>query len=122
MAVPGNITSAVSVGTNQLIRDGATPLLEPGDLLQHFPELAGRPSDPGMDMTRPEPLPETLSAEERELAVLVETQPLHPDELANRCQRPIAEVLSLLCGLEIAGIVEQGPGRIFKRAWNRRHL
>ena len=30
MAVPGNITSAVSFGTNRLIRDGATPVLEAG--------------------------------------------------------------------------------------------
>jgi predicted Rossmann fold nucleotide-binding protein DprA/Smf involved in DNA uptake len=66
-------------------------------------------------MTGPEPLPETLSDAERQLAVLVGAQPLHPDELATRSQRPIAEVLSILCGLEIAGVVEQGAGRLFKR-------
>jgi predicted Rossmann fold nucleotide-binding protein DprA/Smf involved in DNA uptake len=74
-----------------------------------------------MTMAEPESLPETLSAAERELAVLVGAQPLHPDELANRSQRPIAEVLSILCELEIAGIVELGPGRVYKRAWTRRH-
>jgi DNA processing protein len=119
MAVPGNITSPTSIGCNRLIRDGATPLLEPGDLMQHFPELA-QPADSESIMSAPEPLPEALSGAERELAVLVEMVPLHPDELANRSGRPIAEVLSILCGLEIAGIVEQGPGRVFKRAWNRR--
>jgi DNA processing protein len=35
LAVPGPITSNVSVGTNRLIRDGASPYLEPVDLLQH---------------------------------------------------------------------------------------
>jgi DNA processing protein len=119
MALPGNITSLTSVGCNRLIRDGATPLLEPGDLMQQFPELAQQPADSKSIMTAPEPLPETLSGAERELAVLVEMVPLHPDELATRSGRPIAEVLSILCGLEIAGIVEQGPGRVFKRAWNR---
>ena len=39
MAVPGNITSACSVGANRLIRDGAEPLLDPADLLAHYPEL-----------------------------------------------------------------------------------
>ena len=34
MAVPGPVTSPVSTGTNRLIRDGATPYLEPVDLLQ----------------------------------------------------------------------------------------
>jgi DNA processing protein len=121
MAVPGNITSVTSVGCNRLIRDGATPLLEPVDLLQHFPKLVRRLPESSTLMTGPEPLPETLSGAERELAVLVGTQPVHPDELAHRCQRPIAEVLSILCGLEIAGVVEQGPGRVFRRAAMRRH-
>jgi DNA processing protein len=115
MAVPGNITSATSVGCNRLIRDGATPLLEPVDLMEHFPELAEHVPASSMSLTAPEPLPETLSPAERELAVLFGTQPLHPDELANRCQRPIAEVLSILCELEIAGIIEQRAGRLFKR-------
>ena len=42
MAVPGPITSAVSAGANRLIRDGATPYLEPADLLQHYPEAVAR--------------------------------------------------------------------------------
>jgi DNA processing protein len=120
IAVPGNITSVTSVGCNRLIRDGATPLLEPGDLLQHFPELVGQLGTAGTSLSAPEPLPETLSTAERELAMLVGSEPLHPDELAHRSQRPIAEVLSILCGLEIAGVVEQGPGRVYKRTWSQR--
>ena len=45
MAVPGAITSPVSVGTNRLIRDGATPLLEPDDLLAVYPDAT--PIPPG---------------------------------------------------------------------------
>lgn len=113
MAVPGNITSQVSVGTNRLIRDGAGPFLEPADLLQHFPELAttiacSKPSTGA-------PLPDTLSAEERELAGLLGSESVHPDALAFRSRRPVGEVLGLLCGLELAGVVEQAPGRLFRR-------
>ena len=116
MAVPGNITSPVSEGTNRLIRDGATPLLEASDLLQHFLDL-GTPSAKGNAVPPNQPaLPETLSAAERELAELIGGQPLHPDQLATRCGRPIGDVLGILCGLEIAGVVEQGPGRVFRRA------
>ncbi len=43
MALPGNITSPTSVGTNRLIQDGAEPLIELEDLLRHYPE-AGAPS------------------------------------------------------------------------------
>ena len=114
MAVPGNVTSAVSGGANRLIRDGAAPFLEADDLLHHYPELVrttGRKALP--DQKRP--LPETLSPEERELASIMGSESIHPDELAIRYQRPIGEVLGLLSGLEIAGAVEQGPGRLFRR-------
>jgi DNA processing protein len=115
MAVPGNITSAVSFGTNRLIRDGAAPVLEPADLLQHFAELTG--SGPAVDTLSQtaSKLPETLSTDERELAGLLGPGPVHPDELATRFNRPVGEVLGLLCGLEIAGVVEQRPGRVFRR-------
>jgi DNA processing protein len=115
MAVPGNITSPVSVGTNQLIRDGAAPVLEPGDLLQHFPELASHSTATTVVPAPARPLPEALSSDERQLAELLGLEPVHPDELAHRYQRPIGEVLGLLSGLEIAGVVEQRPGRVFRR-------
>jgi DNA processing protein len=115
MAVPGNITSPVSVGTNELIRDGAAPLLEAGDLLQHFPELAGRNLAKPVMAASARPLPEALSVDERLLAELLGSETIHPDQLADRFQRPIGEVLGLLSGLEIAGVVEQRPGRVFRR-------
>src|SRR5215208_1521383 len=112
MAVPGNITSPVSVGTNRLIRDGAAPLLEAADLLHHFAELVTGAA-PANVLAPPviRHLPETLSADERELAALFGPDPVHPDELASRCNKPVGDVLGLLCGLEIAGVVAQGPGR-----------
>jgi DNA processing protein len=115
MAVPGNITSSVSVGCNRLIRDGAAPLLEPADLLQHFPDLVTSAQLSSGLPPSVRPLPETLSREERELALLCDSAPVHPDDLAQRCKRPIGEVLGLLSGLEIAGVVEQRPGRVFRR-------
>ena len=114
MAVPGNITSLVSAGSNRLIRDGAAPLLEPDDLLQHFPEHAISPRK-AVAQTPSRALPEHLSLEERELAGLVGELPIHPDELATRFKGSIGEVLGLLSGLEIAGVVEQCPGRLFRR-------
>jgi DNA processing protein len=113
MAVPGNITSPVSAGCNRLIRDGAAPVLEAADLLQHFPELAVAPSRTVGPSSRP--LPETLLPQERELAGLFGPDALHPDELALKSKRPIGEVLGLISGLEIAGVVEQCPGRLFRR-------
>lgn len=116
MAVPGPITSAVSVGTNSLIRDGATPLLEPADLLQHFPELRLKAeSSSGVAVDRSQPLPAFLSTPERELALLIGPEPQPLDDVASRSGRQVGEVLALLSGLEIAGVVEQSPGRHFRR-------
>ncbi|MEO8089699.1 MAG: DNA-processing protein DprA [Gemmatimonadales bacterium] len=114
MAVPGNITSPLSAGSNRLIRDGAAPVLELADLLQHFPELAAPPRRAAVQPAR-RPLPDVLSQEERELAGILGASPAHPDELALRTGQSIGEVLALLGGLEIAGVVEQGAGRMFRR-------
>ncbi|MGC9100734.1 MAG: DNA-processing protein DprA [Caldisericum sp.] len=38
-AVPGNITSPTSLGTNALIRDGAIPLLDVNDIFENIKEL-----------------------------------------------------------------------------------
>jgi DNA processing protein len=115
MAVPGNITSPLSAGSNRLIRDGAAPVLEPADLLQHFPELIGSRVTNTASPPTSRPLPEQLSLEERELAGLVDSNPIHPDQLATRSRRPIGEVLGLISGLEIAGVIERCPGRLFRR-------
>jgi DNA processing protein len=115
MCVPGNITSPVSVGTNRLIRDGAAPLLEPADLLQHYPDLPAAMLLPSILDQTVRPLPDTLSPEERELALLCDGGALHPDELSRRVQKPVGEVLGLLSSLEIAGVVQQGAGRVFRR-------
>ncbi len=118
MAVPGAITSPMSVGTNRLIRDGAAPLLEPDDLLSYYPEL-GVPARNRAIAPLAEPLvpalPEGLTADERTVAVLLDRTPLHVDTVAARGGRPVAEVLALLCTLEIRGIVHQDPGQMFRR-------
>ena len=117
MAVPGAITSVTSVGTNRLIRDGAAPLLEADDLLQHFPEVSAEPRQLELRPDGPveASLPGTLSPAERELATLVSGEPKHLDLLVGDAGRPVNQVLALLSGLELAGVVEQLAGWRFRR-------
>ena len=114
MAVPGAITSPVSVGTNRLIRDGATPYLEPDDLLRNYPECPAGMAVP-LESQTSLPLPPTLSDEEAAVAALIGAEPVHLDLLASRAERPIAVMLVVLSGLEIQGVVEQLPGWRFRR-------
>lgn len=134
MAVPGPITSPLSVGTNRLLRDGAVPLLEPQDLLDFYPELesSDRPGESiasagaGAAGSAPSsasltgsavalPLPDDLPHAEREVAALLDGSPMHIDAIAERAARPLPELLAILSTLEIRGIVQQQPGRLFHR-------
>ena len=115
MVVPGNITTPQSVGANRLIRDGAAPLLGLEDLLAHYPEAVRAESYPGALPTPPRPLPEGIGEGGRAIADLLGPVPIQLDDLAGRSGRPPQELLAELCALEIAGVVAQGPGRMFRR-------
>jgi len=115
LAVPGPITSAVSSGCNRLIRDGATPYLEPVDLLQYYPEAVLAPDEPAELAPPPAALPDTLSPVERRVAELLGAEPVHLDHLIERAGRPVGELLAVLCALELQGLAEQRPGRLFCR-------
>jgi len=119
MAVPGPVTSPQSVGPNRLIRDGAGPVLEARDLLDHFPD-AVPPHQPRAYPPPPvgpplRPLPAELGETERAVAGLLGRDPVLLDELIVRSGRAAHELLAALGGLEIFGVVEQGPGRRFWR-------
>ncbi|MGI9041150.1 MAG: DNA-processing protein DprA [Gemmatimonadales bacterium] len=115
LAVPGPITSPSSVGCNRLIRDGATPLLETADLLQHYPEVERPLPRAPVELPSDRCLPETLSPEEREVALLIGNEVVALDDLAARAGLRVEKLLAVLCGLEIAGVVEQRAGRNFRR-------
>jgi DNA processing protein len=119
VAVPGPITSGRSVGCNRLIRDGATPLLETRDLLDHYPDAIALPQAPALSPAPSVPplraLPPELGEAERGVATMLGREPVVLDELIARSGRSAHELLAALCGLEISGVVEQGPGRTFRR-------
>jgi DNA processing protein len=114
MVVPGNITSASSVGANRLIRDGAAPLLSSDDLLEQYPEAVRPPKGAGSPPPT-KPLPQGIGADHRAVANLLGTEPVLLDDLVGRSGRPPQQLLAALCALEIAGVVEQTAGRRFRR-------
>jgi DNA processing protein len=115
MAVPGPITSPLSTGCNRLVRDGATPYLEPTDLAQLYPDVvfpADQPPDPS---SGPKPLPKSLSRAERGVAEALGPVPMTVDALLERVGGPVGQLLAVLCALEVQGVVEQRAGRMFRR-------
>lgn len=112
LAVPGPITSPVSVGTNGLIRDGAEPLLELGDLLRHYPEVAARAARPLEPAAKAPPL-------EGRLINALHHQALPAERLIELTEAPVAEALDALSALELGGIVTREGGGSYRLAQDR---
>lgn len=98
-AVPGNINSPFSGGTNQLIRDGARPLLEIQDILDAFPNMK-----PVIMETKEE---QNLTKEEQVVYNLIEVGKKSINEICNHCDFEVSYINSLLTMLELKGVIEK---------------
>ena len=108
LAVPGPILGAQSVGTNRLLRDGATPYLGTSDLLGLYPEVAAHLTPDAPRTTHDAPVSDPLLKHvPREGALL--------DTIVDASGWPVAQVLDRLLEFELEGRVEQRPGRVFRR-------
>jgi len=102
-AVPGNILQRTSRLPNTLIRDGATPVLSAGDILERL----------NLNMVVQqaevrEVIPE--NATESELLELLSAEPIHIDEIQRTTGLPIEKVSSTLAFMELKGMVRQVAG------------
>ncbi len=109
LAVPGPITSATSRGTNRLLRDGATPILEPADMLAAL----GLRSSPAIAQQLAVPC--TLSATEARVFAALTVDGQTVDEVAVLAGLPVGELLAALLGLELGGLAQQLPGALYRR-------
>jgi DNA processing protein len=97
LAVPGEITSGLSAGTNALLRLGATPLTSPADVLEAL----------GIEPPAAAPPPPGRAAEL--LAVLADG-PASTDELVRRSGLGAEAVAAALVELELAGLASTADG------------
>ena len=102
-AVPGNITSRASKGTNRLIQQGAKLVTGVADILEEL-NLTMVPQQVAVQMALPE------SAEEAALLQHLSPQPIHVDDLSRASGLPSAEVSSTLTLMELKGMVQQVGG------------
>jgi len=114
MAVPGPITSPQSAGTNRLLRDGATPLLESAEVLGYYPDVEP-PARSAVLPAAVKPLPDSLADEEYAVAMLLGAESASVDELHERSGRGAGAVLAALSSLELLGLVERVPGGRYRR-------
>lgn len=102
-AVPGSILAPQSKGTNKLIQQGALPLLTPQDIMQ-----ALNLTRVGEQKAARKILP--ADAVEAQVLGLLNSEPVHVDEIRNQTGLPIEKVSAALVMMELKGMVRQVGG------------
>lgn len=107
-AVPGNINSPASIGTNRLIQQGGKLVTRVEDILEEL-NLKMVAEQAVANVVLPE------TAEEAALISQLSSQPVHIDELARLTGLPSSLVSGTLTIMELKGMVQQVGGMNYVR-------
>lgn len=112
-AIPGNLGSKTSEGTNRLIKQGAKLVTSVEDILEELKIATDVERSSALstqeDISR-------LSEKEKSLFQLITNEPHHIDKIAGLASVSVSDALTLLLSLELKGLVKQLSGKMFVRA------
>ncbi|MGB9836037.1 MAG: DNA-processing protein DprA [Candidatus Saccharicenans sp.] len=114
MALPGPVTSDLSGGTNFLIKNGAKLVETAFDVITELPS-PWKEAAFGLLQARTQQKIELQGQEKAVYEALPDNSVIHIDELSDRIQMPVAELLTVLLALEMKELVVQEAGRMFRR-------
>lgn len=105
-AVPGNINSLNSLGTNQLLKRGAKPITEANDLLQELDFIKEKSK---IDLN------DNLNVDNKMMKILnlLKNDILSIDEIYNRTKIPINELYAIILQLEFKGYIYNVKDNIY---------
>ena len=120
-AVPGNVVSYRSKGTNKLIKDGARLVETFSDILEELGPKIGRDVADKLKISvgkagggdRPDFA--GLDENERKVMTFLSDDSLHMDEILTMSGFAIGTLSSLLVGLELKGLIVQAGGRYSRK-------
>lgn len=98
--VPGAINDPLSVGTNQLIKDGAAVITSPDDILTLL----------GFDAAEQLPAAANLTDSQQKIYDAISAEPIHIDDVAEATTLPAPVITAELLQLELAGVVTHVGG------------
>ena len=110
-ALPGNISSPFSEGTNKLLKEGAKMITSADDILEDFPLLGEKP---GRDIKKTNI---ELDFFQNQVYNALEEGPRGFEELICITGFDPGCLNAVLTVLEIKGIIKQNPGKIFTIQW-----
>jgi len=103
-AVPGNINQPGSVGVNSLIADGAYPITD----LESVNEILG------IECSQIELIQTRANPEELLILNIVRSSPgISGAEVSDRINKPISNIISLLCSMELKGMIRSEGSRYY---------
>lgn len=114
-AVPGMPTHHRSVGPHKLLKQGAKLVESAEDVLEEIRPLV-RPSVHLGAREHSVPPRAELAPDEAEVAVLLDQNPQHVDDLCRSLRWPSSRLVAVLLSLELKGIARQLPGKHFVAA------
>jgi len=114
-AIPGNIDSNYSRGTNKLIKDGAKLVEDISDIVEELGPLAEsiriNDSEKVADIRSL-----TLNSQENKIFSLLSSTPVTIDDITHKSGLPPSNVSSILMILEVKRLVKQLSGKRFVKA------
>ena len=113
-AVPGSIQSFKSAGSHTLIKQGAKLVEHAQDVIEELVPLVPvnqRHDNKSPDNTREKVA--SLSDDEFRVYQALDPYPVHIDDLARKISMEPGKLLSMLLKLELNGMVQQSPGKLF---------
>jgi DNA processing protein len=121
-AVPGPIGSPMSIGTNQLLKEGARLVTSACDVLEELqgvglpprPLAASAGAAAPVQAPAPRVAPADLAPDEAAVFALLGDDPRHVDDLATAAEMATGAALTALLGLELRELVQSLPGKQFR--------
>ncbi len=104
--IPGRVDHPMSRGCLRLIREGATPVDSPEQLLEDLYGSQGRHAQAALRPAIP-------GGEEGHILRVLQGETLLVDQVAARTDQPIGLTLTRLVNLELEGWVHRGPGGLY---------
>ncbi len=114
LALPGPVNGRASQGCNQLIRDGATLIRGPEDVLEDLgPAVASIKTESGHTVRNGSEL--LLNEQERQVLEAIEPQSTAIDAIVSRSGLPVQRVLATISVLESRKLVRRLSGQYVSR-------